>query len=139
MRATIRRVFKIGLHYESSQPPCTAELSLTAHNMHNEAANTSGISVNITCRAGKHGKAPYRYENVTLPKAVDWTTKGIVGPVKNQHVNGSACGCCWTFATTGVVECIVAMATGKPISLSEQQLIDCDRAGDKRSRMCPGL
>ena len=80
-------------------------------------------------RAGKHGKEPYRYENITPPKAVDWTTKGTVGPVKNQHVNGSACGCCWTFATTGVVECIVAMATGKRISLSEQQLIDCDRAG----------
>ncbi len=87
----------------------------------------------LTCRAGKHGEEPYRYENVTPPKSVDWTTKGVVGPVKNQHVNGSACGCCWTFATTGVVECIVAMATGKPISLSEQQLIDCDRAGDMRS------
>ena len=62
-----------------------------------------------------------------------------MGPVKNQHVNGSACGCCWTFATTGVVECIVAMATGKPISLSEQQLIDCDRAGDKGAKLVPGV
>ena len=81
-------------------------------------------------RAGKHRKEPFRYENVPLPRAVDWRSKGIVGPVKNQHVNGSACGCCWAFATTGVTECIVAMYTGQPIALSEQQLIDCDRAGE---------
>ena len=81
-------------------------------------------------RADKHRKEPFRYENVPLPGAVDWRSKGIVGPVKNQHVNGSACGCCWAFATTGVTECIVAMYTGQPIALSEQQLIDCDRAGE---------
>ena len=80
-------------------------------------------------RAGKHKKEPFRYENIPLPRAVDWRSKGIVGPVKNQHVNGSACGCCWAFATIGVTECIVAMYTGQPIALSEQQLIDCDRAG----------
>ena len=74
---------------------------------------------------------PYRYEHITPPKSVDWRTKGIVGPIKDQHVNGSACGCCWTFATTGVAECIIAMATGKVIGLSEQQLIDCDRAGER--------
>ena len=81
------------------------------------------------CSAGKKEKARYRYENVVAPKAVDWRTKDIVGPIKNQHVGGSPCGCCWAFATIGVTECIVAMATGKPISLSEQQLIDCDKAG----------
>lgn len=83
------------------------------------------------CRASKHHKEPYRYEHITPPKSVDWRTKGIVGPIKDQHVNGSACGCCWTFATTGVAECIIAMATGKVIALSEQQLIDCDRAGER--------
>ena len=74
---------------------------------------------------------PFRYEHITPPKSVDWRTKGVVGPIKDQHVNGSACGCCWTFATTGVAECIIAMATGKVIALSEQQLIDCDRAGER--------
>jgi hypothetical protein len=81
------------------------------------------------CRAAKQHQEPYRYEHITPPKAVDWRAKGIVGPIKDQHVNGSTCGCCWTFATTGVAECVIAMATGKVIALSEQQLIDCDRAG----------
>ena len=31
---------------------------------------------------------------VTAGKSVDWTTKGIVGPGKNKHVNGSAYNCC---------------------------------------------
>jgi hypothetical protein len=79
--------------------------------------------------AGKKGKGGYRYEHVVPPKEVDWRTRDVVGPIKNQHVGGSPCGCCWAFATIGVTECIVAMATGKPISLSEQQLIDCDKAG----------
>ena len=80
-------------------------------------------------RAGKKKDHRYRYENIVPPAEVDWRTKDIVGPIKNQHVGGSPCGCCWAFATIGVTECIVAMATGKPISLSEQQLIDCDKAG----------
>lgn len=79
--------------------------------------------------AGKKKEGPYRYENIVPPAHVDWREKEIVGPIKNQHVGGSPCGCCWAFATIGVTECIVALATGKPISLSEQQLIDCDKGG----------
>ena len=55
-----------------------------------------------------------------------------MGPIKNQHVNGSKCGCCWSFATIAVVESINAMATGQMDVLSEQQLIDCDRSGGRR-------
>ena len=80
-------------------------------------------------RSGKE-EQPYRYRFVQPPAAVDWRAQGIVGPVKNQHVNGSKCGCCWAFATIGVVECINAIATGQVVSLSEQQLLDCDHAGE---------
>lgn len=82
------------------------------------------------CSSGKKKEGPYKYENIIPPAEVDWRTKDVVGPIKNQHVGGAPCGCCWAFATIGVTECIVALATGKPISLSEQQLIDCDKAGE---------
>jgi hypothetical protein len=67
-----------------------------------------------------------------VPKeSVDWRAEGVVGPIKNQHVNGSKCGCCWSFATVGVVESINALATGHLDVLSEQQLIACDMKGER--------
>ena len=63
----------------------------------------------------------------------------MLGPVKNQHINNTPCGCCWAFAATGVVEATVALATGKPApSLSEQALISCDRGPPFDDLGCQG-
>ena len=81
----------------------------------------------------------HRHPKRPLPASVDWSTKNVLGPIKNQHINGTPCGCCWAFATTGVVEAVVGVVSEKsPPSLSEQQIIDCDRGPPFDDLGCDG-
>jgi len=71
--------------------------------------------------------APAEASGDDLPSDVDWRTKGVVTPVKNQ----GSCNSGWAFSATGAVESVVAIQTGRLIGLSEQQLLDCSRERDE--------
>ncbi len=71
----------------------------------------------------------------SLPASIDWRSKGVVNPIKDQ----GQCGSCWTFSTIQALESAVAIKTGVLNSLSEQELVDCDnRANGGSDHGCNG-
>ena len=69
--------------------------------------------------SGRVSSAPMLHldESVeSLPAEIDWTTRGVVTPIKNQE----QCGSCWAFSAVASTESQHAIKTWNLVSLSEQ-------------------
>ena len=84
----------------------------------------------------RQGEIEVLEESPDVPN-IDWRNKGALNPVKNQ----GQCGSCWAFSATAVMESHHFINTGKLLSLSEQQVVDCGNTcpDDKKTGLgCSG-
>jgi len=58
-----------------------------------------------------------------VPDSVNWVEAGLFNEVRDQ----GKCGSCWAYATTALVEAYYKKLYGTSATLSEQNLIDCNR------------
>lgn len=58
-----------------------------------------------------------------LPESVDWRLKNVVNNVKDQ----GQCGSCYAFSAVQAIESAWAIKNGTLYSLSEQEIVDCDK------------
>jgi C1A family cysteine protease len=63
---------------------------------------------------------------ISAPDAFDWRDKKVVTAVKDQ----GQCGSCWAFSAIANVESAYAIKSQNLLSLSEQQLVDCDTVNE---------
>ncbi|KAF4358292.1 hypothetical protein F8388_014562 [Cannabis sativa] len=112
-------------HNQMPNSSYTLSLNAFADLTHHEfKASRLGFSPFLSSRPRLSSDAEIETLQVRdIPASLDWRKKGAVTNVKDQ----ASCGACWSFSATGAIEGINKIVTGSLVSLSEQELVDCDR------------
>ena len=106
--------------YNSAQSTVTLAINKFADMDFTEFQSKYLMNLPYSSRKPSFISAPV-LDPLLLEPVVNWTSQGVVTPVKDQ----GHCGSCWAFSTTGTIESAWAIKHGELISLSEQQLVSC--------------
>jgi len=120
-------IFKDNLNFIDEHNAAGDESYKLGLNKFADLTNQEYRSTYLGLKMDRNPRLSSRYavlEGEELPETVDWRKKGAVVGVKDQ----GSCGSCWAFSTIAAVEGINQIITGDLISLSEQELVDCDKS-----------
>jgi cathepsin L len=85
-----------------------------------------GVKVPADHNSNRYGRSGGNYPHFpTGPASIDWTKRGLVGPVENQM----QCGSCWAFSASALVEAVMRKKHHNKALFSPQQLVDCSHFG----------
>lgn len=98
--------FKMGINF-------SADLTAT------EFSQMMGLKVSTKPQVAAPAPCPM----AQMPKIeyIDWRTKNVINPVKNQQ----SCGSCWAFSAACPLEAMNKLNGGELYDLAEQQFVDC--------------
>lgn len=122
-KQNLRRIAIHNQKYEEGRESFTLGLNELADLTDEEYRRLLGYKKSVSHEAPETFSSSVDYSD--LPDAWDWREHDAVTPIKNQGM----CGSCWAFSAVASMECAYAQATGKLVSLSEQELVDCVNGG----------